>query len=79
MIAVTPEMTLQNAIEQHDVDCGLSALRQMHHQGVSKNDAWQLLENIRATCGDEEKEDFVLELMDVVSGWCAPSKRIWSD
>jgi hypothetical protein len=78
MIATSPEMSLQNAIQQRDFDCGYAALKYMHHQGVSKLDALQFLETLRANCGDEEAGDFVLELMDVVSGWCAPSVRIWS-
>lgn len=38
-------------------------------------DLKQLLRELRAT-GREEYEDDVLEVMDVLSGWCAPSARL---
>lgn len=42
---------------------------------VLYEDLKQLLRELRAT-GREEYEDDVLEIMDVLVGWCAPSAQL---
>lgn len=43
--------------------------------GGEQAGAYRLLESLR-THGDAN-EEFVLEVMDIVSGWCQPELRIW--
>ncbi len=63
--------------ECHDV---LTAFRD---SGGTSEEAYRELIRIRKFVveeeGDEELEDMVLEVMDVVFGWCHPSSRVWKE
>lgn len=50
---------------------------EMKDNGVSKEQAYELLDAVRKSCSTETEEDFILELMDIVVGYCSPGKRIW--
>ncbi|KHD05330.1 hypothetical protein PN36_34380 [Candidatus Thiomargarita nelsonii] len=48
-------------------------------KGYSKESILAEFERFRATLGtttDEDYEDVVLEVMDFITGWCSPHKRI---
>jgi hypothetical protein len=46
--------------------------------GGSQEEARKALEALRASAG-EDVEDRILELLDVVMGFCSPHQRIWED
>ena len=53
-------------------------LRKYRDQGTTAKQATEPLEAMRAGA-DEETEDRLLEILDVVSGFCRTELRVWSD
>lgn len=53
------------------------ALVQFAARGGTQADAEVVLRELRAQFTDEVQEDRVLELLDMVTGWCAPELRVW--
>lgn len=50
--------------------------------GGKQDIAYNTLEDIRLEFiknNEEEKENFLLDLMDIVVGWCHPNVKIWDD
>ena len=47
-------------------------LRQYHDAGMSKDEMYACLEELRKACDSEAAEEMVLELMDFVTGFCSP-------
>lgn len=45
--------------------------------GLSQRDAYHALTALRPTLVTERDKDLLLEVMDVVSGFCSPHMRIW--
>jgi len=54
-------------------------LYQYKQIGGLQKEAYAILEKIRDNDIKESMEDRVLELMDVVSGFCSQDKRIWDE
>ncbi len=49
-------------------------------RGGSKEEAYEVLKDVRVLHQwNEETEDLILEVMDIVSGFCSPSLRIWEN
>jgi hypothetical protein len=46
--------------------------------GLTKSAALQALATLRSSVTDPQ-EDRILDLMDIVSGWCAPDQRIYPE
>jgi hypothetical protein len=46
--------------------------------GLDQQAAYDAITTLRSTT-DEALDDRVLELLDLVSGWCRPSARIWPE
>jgi hypothetical protein len=44
--------------------------------GLTQQSAYETLATLR-TRVSEERENRLLELMDLVSGWCSPQQRLW--
>jgi len=75
------ELELQDALFEAasvDLEHLLDVLKDFQAVGGSRDDAYRALESIRERA-DEEVEDVILEGMDIVVGFCAPSARIWPD
>lgn len=51
-------------------------LKDYKDKGLNKEDAYEILQELRGEFADEN-EDKVLELMDFVVGFCAPSMRLY--
>lgn len=68
---------LKTALEKDDFLLGLSCLSRFGMNGGLQCDAYWTLEYIRSA--DRFSGDNLLGLMDIVTGWCAPSARIWVD
>jgi hypothetical protein len=64
-------------LEVRDCRSCLERLTQFKREGGSQKDAYSVLERLRSHAG--VNEDDVLDLMDLVSGWCNPSLRIWKE
>ena len=50
--------------------------REHRDRGLSRADAMSALESVRGTLA-EDAADRILELMDIVVGFCAPRHRVW--
>ncbi|PSK92527.1 hypothetical protein [Taibaiella chishuiensis] len=59
---------------------GYALLVEMKDKGLSSEQAYTLLESLRAgvrAAAGEQREDLLLEMMDIVTGFCPPQRRIW--
>ncbi len=56
----------------------IAEMRDLRDAGISSHDMLLFLDNLRPDCPDDHKEDVVLELMDVVTGFCSEGQRIWT-
>jgi hypothetical protein len=57
----------------------VSTLREFRRCGVSRHEAQLALETLRRQIQDEAKEDRILEIMDIVSGFCSRENSVWDD
>ncbi len=55
----------------------VSALREYRRSGVSRHEVQLALESLRDQAKDEAIEDRILEVMDVVSGFCPQESTVW--
>ncbi|MDR0266559.1 hypothetical protein [Paenibacillus sp.] len=53
-------------------------LKEYRDAGGEQNDAYAVLVSLRGDLKDGSSEDIVLELLDVVVGFCSPHIRIWN-
>ncbi|MDO4877832.1 MAG: hypothetical protein Q3966_00860 [Neisseria sp.] len=44
---------------------------------IRQADAYEILTDIRNETKSDDFEDFVLEVMDLVSGWCPEHFKVW--
>jgi hypothetical protein len=55
-------------------------LIEMKAEGISSEVAYAYFENLRkelSESGDEKDEDKILQVMDIISGFCSPHLRVW--
>jgi len=52
-------------------------LKEYKDAGGMQNDAYVVLESLREDLKDGSSEDLLLEVLDVVIGFCSPNIRIW--
>lgn len=68
---------LRNALEKN---CEFELLRvilvKYRDMGFSSDSVYGLLDVMRVSVA-EDVEDKILELMDIVSGFCSPNMRVW--
>jgi hypothetical protein len=57
----------------------VSTLREYRDQGVTRHEAQSALESLRARARDETTEDRILEIMDIVSGFCPREATVWDE
>ena len=57
----------------------VSALREYRRQGITRDEVQHALETLRDRTPDEAIEDRILEIMDVVSGFCSRENTVWED
>ncbi len=57
----------------------IAEMRDLRDEGISAQDVLSFLKNLRANCPDDHKEDVVLELMDIVTGYCAKDQCVWME
>lgn len=69
------EANLIDAVKQRDSQRCVVLLQSAYDSGMSKEQAYSLLQGLRAR--QDIDENAILELMDIVSGWCNPAQRIW--
>lgn len=55
-----------------------SILRKYRDRGLTAQAANDALRGVPSG-GDARIEDRVLEVLDIVAGWCRPDLRVWSD
>jgi len=73
--------SFSNAIElaiqsNESLDSLVTIVRAYKQTGLPQSEAYSSLERIRRKTAPD-KIDLVLDLMDVVSGFCVPNRRIW--
>ena len=56
-----------------------AALRDLKRSGISRDDALSALKAARHRARDEAEEDRILEVMDLVSGFCPRELTVWDD
>ncbi len=54
-------------------------LRQMKNEGFEQEVVRNALEGLRKESRTELEEDRILEVLDFVTGFCPPERRIWGD
>jgi hypothetical protein len=53
-------------------------LSEFRNSGGLREDAYNTLKDLRLNySGDEAIDDKILEVMDIVSGFCSPSLKVW--
>lgn len=57
----------------------VATLREYRDRGVKRDEVYTALESLRAKAPDEPTEDRILEVMDIVSGWCPTESTVWAD
>jgi propanediol dehydratase small subunit len=57
----------------------VEALRGYRSAGISREEVLQALECLRSQAQDEAQEDRILEVMDIVSGFCSAENSVWED
>jgi hypothetical protein len=57
----------------------VSILREYQRLGIGRDEVRIALESLRERAPDEEVEDRILEVMDVVSGFCSRENTVWED
>lgn len=55
----------------------LACVKAFKDLGNTREDTLEALNQLRQKTGSEDKEYTVLDLMDLVSGYCSPDKDIW--
>jgi hypothetical protein len=63
----------------HTFDQWCTLIIGFHKQGYSQEQIYRVLEEARSHAQTEDQEDFLLEIMDVVYGFCSPDQRIWPE
>ncbi len=56
-----------------------ASLRDLKRSGISREDVRLVLEASRQRARDEAEEDRILEVMDLVSGFCPRELTVWDD
>ena len=59
-------------VEAHSMMC------EFRDRGLSQADALRVLGELRASSKNEVVEDRVLDLLDLATGWCSASLRVWT-
>ncbi|MFO0957242.1 MAG: hypothetical protein U0800_07205 [Isosphaeraceae bacterium] len=57
----------------------VTTLRLFRRDGVTRQDAQLALEELRNRDQDDSVEDRILEVMDIVSGFCSRENTVWDD
>ena len=57
----------------------ISTLRGYRRLGVTRHEVQVALEELRDQAQDEAKEDRILEILDIVTGFCSPQNTVWED
>lgn len=66
---------MRNVNKASDYAGGVKLLAEFKDAGGTRSDAYQLLASLMGE--SNVNEDLVMDLLDIVTGWCYPSKRIW--
>lgn len=61
------------------LDAICEVLRDLKQSGATPAEIHATLEAMRDSARDEATEDRILEVLDIVDGWCRPQLRIWGD
>ncbi len=68
------ELYTDNEISLHEVSNFLKGLKA---NGTSQNEVMDFLKGLRTNKIAEDKDERILEILDVVSGWCNERYRVW--
>jgi hypothetical protein len=71
------KLTLGLKAEDQPVNRLHATLVEMKKNGIGKDQAYELLASLRKDCSTKDQEDHILDLMDIVVGYCQPENRIW--
>jgi hypothetical protein len=71
------EKSLATAVTERNSEQAWAALKEFAQLGGTQDEATKVLSVLRDHASTEEEEDWILDIMDVVWGWCNPQSRIW--
>jgi hypothetical protein len=54
-------------------------LRRLKAQGVTRDEVYLFLDDLRSTAPDDATDDRILEVSDFVAGFCSPHMKVWDD
>ena len=57
----------------------VSTLREYRRQGITRHEVQHALETLRDQTPDGAVEDRILEVMDIVGGFCSRENTVWED
>jgi hypothetical protein len=57
----------------------VSNLREYRRAGITRDEVRFALESLRGRVRDEATEDRILEVMDIVTGFCPQEITVWDD
>ena len=57
----------------------VSTLRAYRSQGITREEVQLALQALRNQAPDEAVEDRILEVMDIVSGFCSRENTVWEE
>ncbi len=57
----------------------VSTLRVIRSRGITRHEVQLALEALRDQVSDETVEDRILEIMDVVGGFCSRENTVWEE
>ena len=57
----------------------VATLREYRRQGITRQEVQLALEELRDQAPDEVVEDRILEIMDIVSGFCSLENTVWEE
>jgi hypothetical protein len=57
----------------------VSTLREYRRQGITRDEVQLVLETLRHQAPSEAVEDRILEVMDIVSGFCSQENTVWDE
>ena len=68
--AIRSDMTLDGIV---------ALLREYKKDGVSREQAYSFLEELRTKASEEALEDRILEVADFVAGFCSSHMKVWDN
>lgn len=74
------EQRIRNLIDQRRFNEIIEVFKEFKANKGKQSEAYSLMEKIllfKRNEKDESSEEFILEVMDIIAGFCLPERKIW--